>query len=384
MGQRWLTWTIALAVIAVVFTFLAVFLLQGDGPPDYQAALGERGQEAGKFDSPAGVAVDSSGNLFVLDTGNARIQRLDPDGKLLEEWAATPGSDRGHFRNPLRAQFNPEGILWVADTDNHRLQSFDTRGGYLSEVGSLGQDPGQFSHPIGIAFDPAGNMWVADSGNHRIQKLGPGAKNVLAIIPEDHKPSSLKGEFNTPWGVVCDATGTVYVADTNNHRIQRFAKDGSFLATFGSHGDKPGQFNKPTSLLIDRVGSLYVVDTGNNRIQRFDGQGTFQTEWGRRGNMAQEFLNPQQITQGIDGTIYIADCGNHRIQKYRPRKSAVFHEDPQLNIPVKPRAPEQQPGLDLPEVPSDDPSARPTPGSERRPSGEGSPSPAPLDEPTRF
>jgi len=387
MGQRWLTWVIALLLIAGVTTVFVVFLVQGDGPPDYESVIGDfshRGVRAGEFDSPAGVAVDSSGNLFVVDTANSRVQRFDPNGKHIEDWAATPGSDRGQFRNPLRAAFNREGILWISDTDNHRLQSFDTRGGPLSEFGSLGQGPGQFSHPIGLAFDPAGNMWVADSGNHRIQKIGPGAKNVLAIIPEDHKPSSVKGEFNTPWGVVCDATGSVYVADTYNHRIQRFAKDGTFLNTFGTMGDKPGEFNKPTSLLIDRVGALFVVDSGNNRVQKFDGQGQFLTEWGKKGNLAREFNNPQQITQGPDGMIYIADTGNHRIQKYRPRKSPLFQQDHDLQIPTKPRAPEQ-PSLDMPEVPTDNPTATAS-GQPDRPASSATPtSPGtPLPEPTRF
>ena len=379
---------VALLLIAGVTTVAVVFLLQGDGPPDYVTAIGLRGQEPGKFDSPAGVAVDSGGNLFVLDTNNSRIQRLDPEGKLLKMWG-DPGSDAGRcFSGPLRVLISPEDILWVADTDNNRLQSFDSTGHFQSEVGSLGQGPGQFSRPIGMAFDPGGNMWVADSGNHRIQKFAPGMKNVLAIIPENPRPSSLEGEFNTPWGLACDATGTVYVADTENNRIQRFAKDGTHIGSFGTAGDGKDNFYKPTDILIDRNGALFIVDSGNNRIKKHDAQGLYVTEWGKRGSLAREFDNPQQICESRqDGTIYIADTNNNRVQKYHPRKSPLFQQDQGVQIPTKPRAPgaSESPLTGLPEVPSDEP----TPGATGKPSSTPSPAataaPATPDaEPTRF
>ena len=272
MGQRWITWIVALLLIVGVGAVIMLFIMQGDGPPDYADAIGVKGTEKGQFETPAGVAVDSGGNLFVLDTGNCRIQRLDPEGKVLEVFG-DPGSDNGLFNAPLRLAMTTEGVLWVADTDNNRLQSFNTKGQFLTTVGSLGQDPGQFSRPIGMDFDASGNMWVVDSGNHRVQKFDRSMKNVLVSIPEKNEPSSKVGFFNTPWGVACDATGTIYVTDTENHRVERFAKDGTYLTSFGTGGSKPGEFNKPTDIIIDRLGSLFVSDSGNNRIQKFDAQG---------------------------------------------------------------------------------------------------------------
>ncbi len=387
--QRYLTWIVAITLIIGVAAVVVLFLSQGDGPPEYVTAIsdGKKGHEKGQFDSPAGVAVDSGGNLFALDTNNSRIQRLDPDGTVLEIFG-DPGSADGLFSQPLRLKFSSEGILWVADTDNNRLQSFNTKGQFLNTVGSLGQGPGQFSRPIGMAFDLSGNMWVADSGNHRIQKFGPGMKNVLAIIPENPEPSSKKGFFNTPWGVACDTTGTVYVTDTENHRIQRFLKDGTFVASFGTPGSKPGEFNKPTDILIDRMGNLFVADSGNNRIQKLDPQGKFICEWGKLGNLAREFNNPQQITEGQDGTMYIADCGNNRVQKYRARKNPLYNQEGGVQIPTKPRVsgPSETPLNDLPEVPSDS-----TPGASGTPAARPTPvatpvagSASPIPEPTNF
>lgn len=386
MGQRWLTWIVALLLIFGALAVALVFLLQGDGPPDYETALGVKGTEKGQLDSPAGVAVDSGGNLFVLDTNNSRIQRLDPNGKVIELFG-DPGSADGLFSAPLRLVFSSEGILWVADTDNDRLQSFNTKGVFLTTIGSLGQGPGQFSRPIGMAFDPGGNMWVVDSGNHRIQKFSPGMKNVLAIIPENAEASSKKGFFNTPWGVACDATGTVYVTDTENHRVQRFLKDGTYVSNFGTPGSGPGEFNKPTDILIDRMGNLFISDSGNNRIQKLDPQGKFLCEWGKLGTAAREFNNPQQICESQDGTMYIADCGNHRIQKYHARKSPLFQQDGGVQIATKPRpVTTETPVMELPEVPSDNtpgasstPTTRPTPVTTEAPA-----SATPVPEPTNF
>lgn len=387
MGQRWLTWVVALLIIFGFTAVVVVFLTQGDGPPDYSTAMGVKGTQPGQFDTPAGVAVDSGGNLFVSDTNNSRIQRLDPDGKLIHMWG-DPGSKEGRcFAGALRLQISDEDVLWVADTDNNRLQAFDSKGGFVQEVGSLGQGPGQFARPIGLAFDPSGNLWVADSGNHRIQKFAPGMKSVLAVIPDkDAEASSEVGKFNEPWGVACDATGTVYVADTMNHRIQRFNKDGTKLSHFGTPGHGPDEFNMPTDLLIDREGNLYIVDTGNNRIKKHDAQGKFICEWGKQGANAREFNAPQQICEANDGTIYIADSGNHRVQKYTPRKPIFFQAEHDTQIPTKPRAPQgtETPVTGLPEVPSDEPTASGTPRP-GRPTPAATPAGAtPEPEPTKF
>ena len=185
-----------------------------------------------------------------------------------------------------------------------------------------------------------------------------------------------------------DATGTVYVADTENNRIQRFAKDGTHIGSFGTAGDGKDNFYKPTDILIDRNGALFIVDSGNNRIKKHDAQGLYVTEWGKRGSLAREFDNPQQICESRqDGTIYIADTNNNRVQKYHPRKSPLFQQDQGVQIPTKPRAPgaSESPLTGLPEVPSDEP----TPGATGKPSATPSPAataaPATPDaEPTRF
>jgi sugar lactone lactonase YvrE len=343
MSQRTLTWGIALLILAGITAVLVVFLMQGDGPPEYFAAWGKQGHEDGEMVTPAGVAVDSSGNVYVLDTGNDRIHRYLATGKY-DSHFGHPGSGSeqgGEFDGPMRLQFDHQDNLWVSDTNNNRLQVFDSKTRFIAEVGSLGQDPGQFSHPGGIAFDSSGNFWVADTGNNRIQKFGPGGKNVLAIIPEDNsvEPSDMKNYFNQPYSLCCDPLGTVYVADTFNNRIQKFTSAGAFQSQFGGHGSGPGQFIHPTDVLVDREQNLYVVDSGNNRIQKFNQAWDFICQWGGEGDAARQFRNPQQMAEAPDGTLYIADAGNNRVQVYKPRKANLFNKVEPFAAPNRPRAP---------------------------------------------
>jgi tripartite motif-containing protein 71 len=91
------------------------------------------------------------------------------------------------------------------------------------------------------------------------------------------------GQFYNPSGIIVDSAGNVYVADTNNNRIQKFSSNGTYLLQWGSRGSGPGQFLNPTSMALDSAGNIYVVDSGNNRIEVFTNQGTYVTTFGEAG-----------------------------------------------------------------------------------------------------
>ncbi|MBM4429747.1 MAG: hypothetical protein FJ026_05265, partial [Chloroflexi bacterium] len=124
------------------------------------------------------------------------------------------------------------------------------------------------------------------------------------------------GQFNSPRGVAVAADGTVYVADTDNHRIQRFSSIGQFLGTWGSQGSGDGQFWYPHGVAVAPDGTVYVVDTYNHRIQFFSPTGTFLSKWGSQGNSDGQFQSPTGISVAPDGTVCVADSGNHRIQRF--------------------------------------------------------------------
>jgi DNA-binding beta-propeller fold protein YncE len=136
--------------------------------------------------------------------------------------------------------------------------------------GSQGTGNGQFRTPVGIAVDYSNNVYVADSGNHRVQKFS----STGAFITKWGTYGTGDGQFNSPTGVGVGILGNVYVTDADlasayNHRVQWFSSTGGFLGKWGTYGTGDGQFNGPWRVAVDELGYVYVTDWYNNRIQRF-------------------------------------------------------------------------------------------------------------------
>jgi hypothetical protein len=127
--------------------------------------------------------------------------------------------------------------------------------------------------------------------------------------------------------VAVNSTGAVYVADTGNHRIQKFTSLGVYAATIGSQGTGDGQFDSPSGIAVDSNGFIYVADTGNNRIQKFSPAGLFVTKWGTYGTGSSQFNGPRGLAFSSNGNIFVADTGNQRIQVFTPFSSASGDTD---------------------------------------------------------
>ena len=112
-----------------------------------------------------------------------------------------------------------------------------------------------------------------------------------------------EGQFSGPHGIEVDAVGHVYVVDTGNHRIQKFAGDGTFLAQWGSLGADPGQFNHPHGIGIGPMGNVFVAETGNNRVQKFTSEGTFLTMWGSFGDQDGQFRHTHGLAVDDNGNV---------------------------------------------------------------------------------
>jgi len=178
--------------------------------------------------------------------------------------------------------------------------------------GTRGSGPGEFDYPCAIGLDEAENLYVADVDNHRIQKFD--ADGVFLL--QWGSLGTLAGQFNRPCGVEVGPSGDVYVADLGNHRVQVFTASGEFIRTFGTSGQLPGQFLRPRDVALDDEGHVYVVESDGNRVQRFSPTGVHEFTWGVAGSSAGQFQGPKGIAVDSNGYVYVADDGNYRVQKF--------------------------------------------------------------------
>ncbi|MFZ0531884.1 MAG: flippase activity-associated protein Agl23 [Anaerolineales bacterium] len=185
-------------------------------------------------------------------------------------------------------------------------------------IGSPGSEPGQFQNPRDIALAPDDTLYVADTSNNRIQHLAADGSvlQVWGSFADISKGEAPGGTFYEPWGIAVGVDGSVYVADTWNHRIQKFTADGQFVTMWGYFGqaETPFAIWGPRDIAIDSKGHLFVTDTGNKRVVVYDADGNSITQFGSVGLEPGQFDEPVGIAVDKDGLVYIADTWNQRIQ----------------------------------------------------------------------
>lgn len=178
-------------------------------------------------------------------------------------------------------------------------------------LGTQGTSAGQFDTPYGVCADKSDNIYVADSNNNRIQVIRPNGQFVRKFGETGFGHL----EFNIPVGVAVDPTSKLlFVADMDNHRIQIFNPDGSYHGVLGSNGKRQGQFGKPSGIAIDAYGNLVVSEIENNRIQIVKPNGTFVHMFGSFGAGDGELNGPHDVAVDRTGNIIVADFNNSRIQ----------------------------------------------------------------------
>jgi DNA-binding beta-propeller fold protein YncE len=191
------------------------------------------------------------------------------------------------------------------------------------QFGQEGVDDGEFSSPTGIALDKDGNIYVADTDNHSVQKFD---KSGTFLARWGGEPSSQEGQFYYPRGLAVGPDEMVYVADSGNNRVQKFDLEGNVQKAWGKfgfawRGADMGRFDVPWGIATDQQGNIYVSDTSNARVQKFQPDGQPLLKWGRDGSFDGAFFFPRGVAVDFVGNIYVADEGNHRIQKFDARGS---------------------------------------------------------------
>jgi serine/threonine protein kinase/DNA-binding beta-propeller fold protein YncE len=262
------------------------------------------------------LAVDRSGFIYMV-ADDHRIQKLSPTGQpVAGPWGTSGGPVE--LDQPRGVALDQAGSVYVTEAGGvQRVQHLTPFAPdwmqTLGRWGAPGAAAGQFSSPSGLAVADDGSIYVADTDNSRIQKLS----FVGQPLAQWGSLGAAAGQFSAPLGVAVDRQGNVYVADTANDRVQKFSPEGKALAQWGSHGTAPGQFSSPSGISVADDGGIYVADTDNARIQKLSADGRPESVWGAAGPGAApgQFNSPISVALDAAGALYVLDSGNHRIQK---------------------------------------------------------------------
>jgi DNA-binding beta-propeller fold protein YncE len=189
-------------------------------------------------------------------------------------------------------------------------------------IGSAGSEPSQFNSPRGMAIATDGSIYVADSRNHRIQHFSATGDylNSWGSFADSSQGEAPLGSFNEPWGVAVAKDGSVFVSDTWNHRIQKFTADGKPVTAWGvfGQGNEKNGFYGPRGIAIDLKNRIYVADTGNNRVVIFDQNGGYLNQFGSSGVDSGQFSEPVDVFVDSNGLVYVTDTWNQRVQVFAP------------------------------------------------------------------
>jgi tripartite motif-containing protein 71 len=268
----------------------------------------------GGFNSPRDAAVDPvTGNIFVSDTYNFRIQKLAPGGTMLKEWGSR-GRSEFEFNYSRMIAVHPSGQwLVLADTDNHRVKAYDSDGNFLWERGESGVGPGQFKNPHGVDIGADGKIYVADTNGARVQVLGSDGtwQRTFGTL------GTADGQFRRPRGIAVDnGTGDIYVADATRKNVQVFSATGGYLRTIGPKAPAGLAMGGPFDVEVDGT-YLYVADTPRNKIVVWEkATGRWVGEYGGSGTISGKLNMPQGLDL-VDGMLYITEQNNERISKWQ-------------------------------------------------------------------
>ncbi|MCP4277894.1 MAG: hypothetical protein GY779_16235, partial [Gammaproteobacteria bacterium] len=308
-----------------------------------------------KLHSPVSITLDSIGNMYIADSNNRRIRKVDTNGII----TTVAGNGQSNYTGD--GGLATEAALWgldditmdslgnmyIADPNANRIRKVDTNG-IITTVAGNGQwgnsgdggpaDESTLSGPTGVAVDSIGNIYIANTYTHRIRKVDTNgiittvAGNGQYGYSGDGGPA-IEAEIDLPRGVVVDSAGNIYIADSRNQRIRKMDTSGiiTTVAGIGQRGYSgdggpavEAMLFSPSDIAVDGIGNIYIMDAGNQRIRKVDTKGIITTvagngQWGYSGDggLATEATMHYASDVAVDstGTIYIPDSWNNRLRK---------------------------------------------------------------------
>ena len=293
--------------------------------------IGSRGVGVGQLNKPRSLATDREDNVYVVDM-TGRVQKFSPSGAFLLSWQM-PQTDKGKPKGMCRGG---QGDIVVIEPHYSRVNHFRTNGTLLLQWGQPGTNTGQLGSPRAVAVNSRNEVFVSEYGpTERVQRFqlpdpnptGSDAPRPPKLLNAFGRMGNGPGEFNRPEGLCVDLQDRLYVADSCNHRIQIFDREGHFLRSYGKAGSGKGELSYPYDICIDSAGRQYVCEFGNSRIQVFDTNGCSLEIIGGPGASRGQFANPWGVALDSRENLYVADSQNHRIQKLirrEPVRTASF------------------------------------------------------------
>jgi sugar lactone lactonase YvrE len=292
------------------------------------------------FKFPNGIAVDLSGNVYVGDWGNDLIRKITPGG-VVSTFAGQAGvtgatnatGTAASFNGPWGVAVDSSGNVYVGDWGNEIIREI-TPGGLVSTFAN--DSSLEFDQPMGVAVDSSGNVYVADEGYFEILELTPGG--VLSNFAGQYLVSGAANgpgniaSFWAPYGVAVDASGNIYVADEANNLIRKITP-GWVVSTFAGSGScgfangsgTSASFCGPMGVAVDTAGNVYVADNYFSLIREITPGGLVTTLAGTKsigstnGNgTCASFKYPTAVAVDSSGNVYVADTGNSMIRKISP------------------------------------------------------------------
>ncbi len=318
---------------------------------NFSHAIGRNAAAGNGFTQPWDVAAGPDGVLYVLSRGqegvggvtaeNKRIGKMTIDQEFIGDFA------RG-MTWPAGIALDSSGNIYCSEEFQNKIFIFNEDGEEIGSWGEAGSGQGQLNGPSGLAVDGDDNLLVVDARNNRVQKFTTGGEYIATIG---------EGQLDSPWGIGLDSDGNIYVADWGNSCVRKYSADGAPLLTFGGPDlDNGADLNHPSSVVVDSEGDVYVADWGNKRIQIYAPDGAVITalhgDAVEFSNWAAEVINSNpdaqkayrrvkdRTTLGLferpvgmaidsEDRIIVTDSTRGRLQIYAKEKDYM---DPQFNL----------------------------------------------------
>jgi sugar lactone lactonase YvrE len=341
----------------------------GNGTAGYVAGQDGGAANSAELNNPTGIAFDSAGNQYIADTNNNLIRKVTAATGVITTVA---GNGKGSYSGdggaaasaeltiPAGVSVDSPGNLYIADDGNSRIRKVAASSGIISTVAGNGiygfsgdgsaATSAELTIPAGVSVDSAGNLYIADRNNNRIRKVTASSGIISTVAGNGTYGFSGDGgaatsaELEYPRGVAIDSVGNLYIADSYNERIRKVSASGIITTvagngTQGSSGDNgaatSAELFYPSSVSIDSAGNLYIADASNNRIRKVTvstgiittiaGSGTAGYVANQDSGVATsaELSNPLGMSFDSVGNLYITDSSNNRIRKVALNVSAL-------------------------------------------------------------